>query len=45
MPGLPRLAAMPHLPGADPRRAHPDGDGRCTTCASTFIDHLEGSRP
>jgi hypothetical protein len=29
--------------GPTPRRAHPDGDGRCTTCASTFIDHLEGS--
>ncbi|WP_405933695.1 hypothetical protein [Streptomyces sp. NBC_00827] len=32
-------------PGPTPRRAHPDGDGRCTTCASTFIDHLEGSSP
>ncbi|MFE5894935.1 hypothetical protein ACFQ6E_39285 [Streptomyces sp. NPDC056462] len=32
-------------PGPTPRRAHPDGDGRCTTCASTFIDHLEGSIP
>ncbi|MFD7407745.1 hypothetical protein ACFV7R_34955 [Streptomyces sp. NPDC059866] len=32
-------------PGPTPRRAHPDGDGRCTTCASTFIDHLEGSTP
>ncbi|WP_318217357.1 helix-turn-helix domain-containing protein [Streptomyces sp. SCL15-6] len=30
-------------PGPTPRRAHPDGDGRCTTCASTFIDCLEGS--
>ncbi|MGW0916493.1 hypothetical protein ACWD1Z_32890 [Streptomyces sp. NPDC002784] len=30
-------------PGPTPRRAHPDGDGRCTTCASTLIDHLEGS--
>lgn len=30
-------------PGPTPRRAHPDGDGRCTTCASTFIDQLEGS--
>ncbi|MFF0094574.1 hypothetical protein ACFYSF_32090 [Streptomyces canus] len=32
-------------PGPTPRRAHPDGDGRCTTCASAFIDHLEGSTP
>ncbi|WSV26510.1 hypothetical protein OG331_50480 [Streptomyces sp. NBC_01017] len=32
-------------PGPTPRRAHPDGDGSCTTCASTFIDHLEGSTP
>ncbi|GGX56125.1 hypothetical protein [Streptomyces chartreusis] len=32
-------------PGPTPRRAHPDGDGRCTTCASTLIDHLEGSTP
>ncbi|MGW0719823.1 hypothetical protein ACWD3K_34480 [Streptomyces sp. NPDC002778] len=30
-------------PGPTPRRAHPDDDGRCTTCASTSIDHLEGS--
>ncbi|MFJ9121336.1 helix-turn-helix domain-containing protein [Streptomyces sp. NPDC102394] len=30
-------------PGPTPRRAHPDGDGRCTTCASAFTDHLEGS--
>ncbi|MFJ2007832.1 hypothetical protein [Streptomyces chartreusis] len=32
-------------PGPTPRRARPDGDGRCTTCASTFINHLEGSAP
>ncbi|MFE9024368.1 hypothetical protein ACFYNL_38285 [Streptomyces sp. NPDC007808] len=32
-------------PGPTPRRAHPDGDGRCTTCASMFINHLEGSTP
>lgn len=32
-------------PGPTPRRAHPEGDGRCTTCASAFIDHLEGSHP
>ncbi|WP_424858512.1 hypothetical protein [Streptomyces sp. SAI-170] len=32
-------------PGPTPRRAHPDGDGRCTTCASTFTDHLQGSSP
>ncbi|MFF3350538.1 hypothetical protein [Streptomyces sp. NPDC002779] len=31
-------------PGPTPRRAHPGGDGRCTTCASTFTGHLEGSR-
>ncbi|MEU5632085.1 hypothetical protein AB0H27_11200 [Streptomyces rishiriensis] len=31
-------------PGPTPRRAHPDGDGRCTTCASALTDHrLEGS--
>ncbi|MGW9026897.1 hypothetical protein ACWGQ5_22490 [Streptomyces sp. NPDC055722] len=30
-------------PGPTPRRAHPDGDGRCTTCASAFTDHLEGT--
>ncbi|MFD5425503.1 hypothetical protein [Streptomyces sp. NPDC127084] len=29
-----------------PRRAHPDGNGRCTTCASALTDHhLEGSTP
>ncbi|WP_329595980.1 hypothetical protein OIE43_44560 [Streptomyces pseudovenezuelae] len=32
-------------PGPTPRRAHPDGDGRCSTCASAFVDHLEGSTP
>ncbi|MFC8428052.1 hypothetical protein [Streptomyces sp. NPDC057253] len=32
-------------PGPTPRRARPDGDGRCTTCACAFIDHLEGSTP
>ncbi|MGW2890624.1 hypothetical protein ACWDDN_36025 [Streptomyces griseoruber] len=30
-------------PGPTPRRAHPDGDGRCTTCASAVTDRLEGS--
>ncbi|MFF3991413.1 hypothetical protein ACFY0B_43545 [Streptomyces sp. NPDC001797] len=31
-------------PGPTPRRAHADGDGRCTTCASALTDHhLEGS--
>ncbi|MER6851616.1 MULTISPECIES: hypothetical protein [Streptomyces] len=30
-------------PGPTPRRAHPDGDGRCTTCASALVHHLEGS--
>ncbi|WP_373298662.1 hypothetical protein [Streptomyces melanogenes] len=30
--------------GPTPRRAHPDGDGRCTTCALALTDHhLEGS--
>ncbi|MCI3273348.1 helix-turn-helix domain-containing protein [Streptomyces cylindrosporus] len=30
-------------PGPTPRRAHPDGDGRCTTCASAFAVQPEGS--
>jgi hypothetical protein len=31
-------------PGPTPRRTHPDGDGRCTTCASALTDHhLEGN--
>ncbi|MFJ9380497.1 hypothetical protein [Streptomyces sp. NPDC101455] len=30
-------------PGPTPRRAHPDGDGRCTTCACAVTDRLEGS--
>ncbi|GGJ56511.1 hypothetical protein GCM10010121_078940 [Streptomyces brasiliensis] len=30
-------------PGPTPRRAHPDGEGRCTTCASAFTDQPEGS--
>ncbi|WP_328504767.1 hypothetical protein OG828_49170 [Streptomyces sp. NBC_00457] len=30
-------------PGPTARRAHPDGDGRCTTCASALIDPLEAS--
>ncbi|MFC8833372.1 hypothetical protein ACFT8V_09265 [Streptomyces griseoincarnatus] len=30
-------------PGPTPRRAHPDGDGRCTTCASALTDQPEGS--
>ncbi|MET7456273.1 hypothetical protein ABZT03_31225 [Streptomyces sp. NPDC005574] len=29
-------------PGPTPRRAHPDGDGRCTTCATTSINPLKG---
>ncbi|MGW0095556.1 hypothetical protein ACWDWS_42340 [Streptomyces sp. NPDC003328] len=29
--------------GPTPRRAHPHGDGRCTTCASALPDHQEGS--
>ncbi|WP_331733330.1 hypothetical protein OHU34_44155 (plasmid) [Streptomyces sp. NBC_00080] len=30
-------------PGPTPRRAHPDGDGRCMTCASALSDPMEGS--
>ncbi|MFJ8142665.1 hypothetical protein [Streptomyces sp. NPDC096013] len=30
-------------PGPTPRRAHPDGDGRCTTCASAVTNRLEGN--
>ncbi len=30
-------------PGPTPRRAHPDGDGRCTTCASARTDEPERS--
>ncbi|MGW3313714.1 hypothetical protein ACWDG9_44940 [Streptomyces sp. NPDC001073] len=30
-------------PGPTPRRAHPDGDGRCTTCASAVTSPLEGN--
>jgi hypothetical protein len=29
--------------GLTPRRAHPDGDGRCTTCATASTSPLEGS--
>ncbi|MGY1583913.1 hypothetical protein [Streptomyces sp. MN13] len=29
-------------PGPTPRRAHPDGDGRCTTCATASTHQLEG---
>ncbi|MGW1527924.1 hypothetical protein [Streptomyces sp. NPDC002159] len=29
--------------GPTPRRAHPHGDGRCTTCDSAPTDHQEGS--
>ncbi|MGW1562781.1 hypothetical protein ACWCQ1_40720 [Streptomyces sp. NPDC002144] len=32
-------------PGPTPRRANPDGDGRCTTCASAFTAQLEGLSP
>ncbi|MFG3517526.1 hypothetical protein [Streptomyces bobili] len=32
-------------PGPTARRAHPDGDGRCTTCASAMTDPMEGSTP
>lgn len=30
-------------PGPTPRRAHPDGDGRCTTCASAVSNPPEGN--
>ncbi|WP_405576186.1 hypothetical protein [Streptomyces sp. NBC_01092] len=30
-------------PGPTPRRAHPDGDGRCATCTSALTDPLEAS--
>ncbi|WP_369386195.1 hypothetical protein AB5J72_00070 [Streptomyces sp. CG1] len=30
-------------PGPTPRRAHPDGDGRCTTCTSVLPHPLEAS--
>ncbi|SNX88682.1 hypothetical protein SAMN06272735_9173 [Streptomyces sp. TLI_55] len=30
-------------PGPTPRRAHPDSDGRCTTCASATTPQLEGA--
>ncbi|MEU6511019.1 hypothetical protein [Streptomyces sp. NPDC046942] len=30
-------------PGPTPRRAHPGGDGRCTTCASALTDSEEAS--
>ncbi|WP_369253797.1 hypothetical protein [Streptomyces sp. R35] len=32
-------------PGPTPRRANPDGDGRCTACASVLTDPMEGSTP
>ncbi|WP_406723400.1 hypothetical protein WJ438_00125 [Streptomyces sp. GD-15H] len=32
-------------PGPTPRRAHPDGDGRCTTCVTASTNLLEGSTP
>ncbi|MGW2572675.1 hypothetical protein [Streptomyces sp. NPDC001537] len=32
-------------PGPTPRRAHPDGDGRCTTCASALTAQPEGLSP
>jgi hypothetical protein len=31
-------------PGPTPRRAHPHSDGRCTTCASTSLYHLQADR-
>lgn len=32
-------------PGPTPRRARPDSDGRCTTCASVPVGELEGISP
>ncbi|WP_405562768.1 hypothetical protein OG418_00460 [Streptomyces phaeochromogenes] len=32
-------------PGPTPRRAHPEGDGRCTTCVTASTNLLEGSTP
>ncbi|MER5604171.1 hypothetical protein [Streptomyces sp. NPDC002265] len=32
-------------PGPTRRRAHPDGDGRCTTCAGALADSPEGTNP
>jgi hypothetical protein len=32
-------------PGPTPRRARPDADGRCTTCASALTSRLEGATP
>ncbi|MET8956062.1 hypothetical protein [Streptomyces sp. NPDC004533] len=32
-------------PGPTPRRARPDGDGRCTTCATASTSPLEGITP
>ncbi|MFF1626490.1 hypothetical protein [Streptomyces sp. NPDC058272] len=32
-------------PGPTPRRAHPEGDGRCTTCASALTAQPEGISP
>ncbi|MFI2415146.1 hypothetical protein [Streptomyces sp. NPDC018947] len=32
-------------PGPTPRRAHPHGDGRCTTCTTTFTGPTESSTP
>ncbi|WP_308293527.1 hypothetical protein [Streptomyces sp. RM72] len=32
-------------PGPTPRRAHPHGDGRCTTCATAFTGPTQGSTP
>ncbi|WHM35435.1 hypothetical protein OH540_35435 [Streptomyces sp. BPPL-273] len=31
--------------GPTPRRTHPHGQGRCTTCATTFTDPTQGSTP
>ncbi|MCX5327787.1 hypothetical protein [Streptomyces sp. NBC_00140] len=32
-------------PGPTPRRAHPDGDGRCRTCTSALARAQEGTTP
>ncbi|MGW3384523.1 hypothetical protein ACWDCO_30685 [Streptomyces albogriseolus] len=32
-------------PGPTPRRAHPHGDGRCTTCATAYTSPTDGRTP
>ncbi|MBT2393565.1 hypothetical protein J7E87_30175 [Streptomyces sp. ISL-1] len=44
-PACLRWPPCPTCSGPTPRRAHPDGDGRCTTCATASTNLLEGSTP